>query len=80
MTEHRVVDIRLTEQLNSGTITIADGCMRLTAWGSAIAHATRFYRTTFLPNHREIMGQLTDDLTDPFRRTLRVVAFRCVSP
>lgn len=67
--EHRLVDIRLTEQLNSGTIVIRDGCVRLTERGRFIARWTRLYRTTLLPRHREIMGQMTDDLTDPFRRS-----------
>jgi hypothetical protein len=77
MQEHRVVDIRLTEQLNSGTISIAQGCVRLTPWGAAIAYASRLYRTTLLPKRREIMGQLTDDLTDPFRRTPPSRPYEC---
>ena len=77
MNEHRVVDIRLTEQVNSGTVVIENGCVRLTAWGQQIAQLTRFYRTTFLPRHREIMGELTADLTDPFRRTFTVVPYAC---
>ena len=75
--EHRLVDIRLTEQLNSGTITLTDGCVRLTERGRAIAHWTRFYRTTLLPRRREIMGEFTDDLTDPFRRTPAEGSYRC---
>lgn len=69
MKEHRLVDIRLTEQLESGTITIRGGCVELTERGRRIAEVTRFYRTTFLPKHRKIMGVYTDDLTDPFRNS-----------
>ncbi len=69
MKEHRLVDIRLTEQLESGTITIRGGCVELTERGRLIAEVTRFYRTTFLPKHRKIMGVYTDDLTDPFRNS-----------
>lgn len=75
--EHRLVDIRLTEQLNSGTIEIRDGCVRLTERGRFIAHWTRLYRTTLLPRRREIMGQMTDDLTDPFRRSSPDNPYRC---
>lgn len=78
--EHRVVDIRLTEQLNSGTIQIENGCVRLTPRGDFIAHLTRWYRTTLLPPKRDIRGQFTDDLTDPFRRSSVVVPYACDSP
>jgi hypothetical protein len=67
--EHRLVDIRLTEQLESGTIRIDDGCVRLTDRGRLVATITRFYRTHFLPKRREIMGTYTDALTDPFRNS-----------
>ncbi|MET3889504.1 hypothetical protein ABIE41_000580 [Bosea sp. OAE506] len=69
MKEHRLVDIRLTEQLESGTIAIRDGCVVLTERGQRIAGITRFYRTNLLPKRRKIMGVYTDDLTDPFRNS-----------
>jgi hypothetical protein len=69
MKEHRLVDIRLTEQLESGTIAIRNGCVTLTDRGQRIAEITRFYRTTFLPKRRKIMGVYSDDLTDPFRNS-----------
>ena len=75
--EHRLVDIRLTEAVNSGTVTIDDGCVRLTSRGQAIARFTRFYRTHILPKNREIMGKLSDDLTDPFRRSTVIVPYEC---
>lgn len=70
MKEHRLVDIRLTEQLESGTIMIRNGCVSLTDRGQRIAEITRLYRTTFLPKRRKIMGVYTDDLTDPFRNSI----------
>lgn len=75
--EHRLVDIRLTEQLNSGTITIENGCVRLTPRGERVAHWSRLYRQTMLPRHREIMGRFSDDLTDPFRRSAPPPDYRC---
>jgi len=77
MVEHRLVDIRLTEQLESGTITIADGCVRLTGKGDKFASFARFYRTHLLPRHRLIKGGYTDDLTDPFRRSVTTVDYQC---
>jgi hypothetical protein len=75
--EYQLVDIRLTEQLNSGTVTIENGCVRLTSWGAEVAAFTRFYRETLLPKNREIMGRFSDDLTHPFRNSTAIVPYRC---
>lgn len=75
--EHRLVDIRLTEQINSGTIAIKNGCVVLTSRGRTVVALTRFYRTTFLPKRREIMGEYTDALTDPFRNSRKDVSYQC---
>lgn len=77
MPEHRLVDIRLTEQLESGTIVIRDGCVRLTPKGQRFASFSRFYRTHLLPRQRLIMGKYTDDLTDPFRHSAAEVTYQC---
>lgn len=75
--EHRLVDIRLTEQLNSGTIRIENGCVLLTDRGRRIIGFTRFYRQYILPKQREIMGELSSDLTDPFRSSTGDVDYHC---
>jgi hypothetical protein len=77
--EHRLIEIRLTEALNSGTIIIENGCVKITRLGQQIAAFTRYYRTTFLPKHREIMGKYSDDLTDPFRNSKVSVPYLCKS-
>lgn len=77
MPEQRVVEIRLTEQLNSGSIVIEDDCVLLTDRGAWIASITRFYRATLLPKNREIMGEYTDALTDPFRESVQDVDYKC---
>ena len=64
--EFRLVDVRLTEQLQSGTITIDNGCVKLTDRGRRIAEVSSFIRKNLLPKHRLLMGQYTDALTDPF--------------
>ncbi len=66
MVEHRLVDVRLTEQLSSGTIEIINGCVKLTAKGNRLASFSRYFRKHFLPKERLLMGKYTDDLTDPF--------------
>jgi hypothetical protein len=75
--EHRLVDVRLTEQEQSGTIVIKDGCVKLTDWGNTIATSSRFFRTHFLPKQRLLMGQYSDALTDPFRNSNTQVDYTC---
>ena len=70
MREHRLVDVRLTEQVASGTIIIQpNGCVRLTRKGEIIATFGQFFRKNLLPKHRLLMGEYTDQLTDPFKRS-----------
>jgi hypothetical protein len=75
--EHRLMDARMTEQTTSGTVTIDNGCVKLTPRGRHIAAFTRFYRTHLLPKNRVLMGEVSDDLTDPFRNHAAVVDYRC---
>lgn len=77
MNEHRLVDVRLTEQLESGTIEIHDGCVRLTPRGQRLASFSRWYRANLLPRHRLLMGQYSDDLTNPFRASTASVDYTC---
>jgi hypothetical protein len=77
MKEARLVDIRLTEQLQSGTIVIDHGCVKLTPKGAAIADFGRFYRSHLLPKKRLILNGYTDDLTDPFRHSGANVDYTC---
>lgn len=56
MPEFRLVDVRLTEQLEAGTIVIANGCVKLTPKGERLAGISRFLRTNFLPKHRLLAG------------------------
>lgn len=77
LVEHRLVDVRLTEQQESGTIEIVDGCVKLKPRGARIAQFTRFYRQTFLPKRRLLMGEISDDLTNPFSKSSKEAAYRC---
>lgn len=75
--EHRLVDVRLTEQQASGTIVIESGCVRLTAWGSALAGFSRYFRQYLLPKRRLLMGEYSDDLTNPFRHSSPRADYGC---
>ena len=75
--EHRLVDVRLTEQQVSGTIVIENGCVKLTDRGRRLAEFSRFFRTHLLPKQRLLAGTYTDDLTDPFRHSQADVSYRC---
>lgn len=65
MPEYRLVDVRLTEQLESGTVIIEDGCVKLTDHGRRVARITRFLRANFLAKKRLLNDDYTDDLTNP---------------
>lgn len=75
--EHRLMDVRLTEQLVSGTIEIKNGCVLLTPKGETIASFGRFFRTNFLPKQRLLLGGYTDALTDPFRHSNESFDYFC---
>lgn len=75
--EHRLVDVRLTEQQESGTIILQDGCVRLTERGQKLASFSRFFRQNLLPKQRLLMGKYTDDLTDPFRASSNSADYVC---
>lgn len=75
--EHRLVDVRLTEQRQSNTIRIENGCVYLTPKGNYLANFSRFFRTHLLPKQRLLLDRYSDDLTDPFRHSSTQVDYRC---
>ncbi|HEY9210409.1 MAG TPA: hypothetical protein VIO56_03275 [Methylotenera sp.] len=75
--EHRLVDVRLTEQLESGTIQIENGCVKLTEKGNKIARFSRSFRQNFLPKQRLLMGKYSDDLINPFRSSTATSDYSC---
>ena len=78
MREHRLIDIRLTEQVASGTITISqEGCVRLTARGDRLAHFSRLFRQYGLPRQRLIGSEYSADLVDPFAHPNNVPDYLC---
>ena len=77
MNEYRLVDVRLTEQEQSGTIVIEDGCVKLTDKGRIIASISSYFRHNLLPKKRLLRGEYTDVLTDPFRHSIKPPAYTC---
>jgi hypothetical protein len=75
--EHRLVDVRLTEQQQSGTIVIDNGCVKLTERGEQLATFSRWFRRHLLPKQRLLMGKYSDDLTDPFRNSVKATGYEC---
>jgi len=77
MKEHRLIDVRLTEQLESGTIEIKSDCVLLTPKGRMISSFSRSFRQHWLPKKRLLMGEYSDTLTDPFRASRAEENYSC---
>lgn len=77
MREHRLVEVRLTEQLESGTIRLQDGCVVLTERGARMADFSRWVRRWLLPRQRLLMGRYSDELTDLYRDDTAQVDYTC---
>ncbi len=77
MTEYRLVDIRLTEQEESGTIVIENGCVKLTPKGERLASFGQFFRQHLLPKKRLLRGEYTDVLTRPFENSIATPDYTC---
>lgn len=67
MQEAKLVEVRLTEQLESGTIILRNGCVKLTRKGDIIASFGQYFRKNWLPKKRLLMESYSDALVDPFR-------------
>jgi hypothetical protein len=75
--EHRLIDVRLTEQHQSGTIAIENNCVLITPKGRMIADFSRSFRQHWLPKKRLLLNEYTDVLTDPFRDNTHTVDYKC---
>lgn len=77
MKEHQLVAVRLTEQLESGTIKIENGCVILTPQGERIVTISKWFRANLLPKQRLLLGVYSDALTEPFRDSVISVTYIC---
>jgi hypothetical protein len=76
--EFRLVDVRLTEQVESGTIVIRNGCVILTERGERLASFSRFVRQNLMPRKRLLAGEYTDALLDPFANSAKgKIGYEC---
>ena len=75
--EHRLVDVRLTEQRASGTITVEGDCVVLTSKGRRIVAVAQFYRRYFLPRRRLLMNEYSDALVNPLGNAAAQVNYHC---
>lgn len=67
MDEYKLVEMRLTEQLKSGTIELKGNCIVLTKRGYLVTTFSDFFRKNFLANKRLILDSYSDQLTDPLK-------------
>lgn len=77
MPEYRLMDVRLTEQVASGTAVIENGCVRLTPRGRLVATLSNLYRRIFMPRRRVLLNNVTDALVDPLRNSKPIVDTKC---
>ena len=65
--EHKLIDVRITEQLETKTVKIENNCLKLTTKGQKLVKFSRFFRKYFLPKKRLIRNKYSNDLIDPFK-------------
>ena len=75
--EHRLLDVRLTEQKQSGTIKIENGCVKITEFGKILVVFSQYFRSNLLPRQRLLNDQYTDDLINPFKNSLDINYYKC---
>lgn len=77
MPEDRLVDVRLTEAVQSGTVVITNGCVVLTDKGRSLADFSTWFHENLLPKQRLLNGEYTDDLTNTFRDSVPSPGYEC---
>jgi hypothetical protein len=75
--EHHLVDIRLTEQLVSGTIEISNDCVKLTERGKRLVTISLWFRKYLLAKNRLINDEYTNKLTLPLNNELMAFNNQC---
>jgi len=75
--EHRLIDIRLTEQLKTKTVIIDKNCLRLTSKGKKVVRFSNIFRQYFLPRQRLIRDKYTDELISPLDNEIDIPDYLC---
>lgn len=77
MREHKLIDIRVTEQLKTKSVIIENDCLKLTKRGKKIVNFSTFFRKYFLPKKRLIRGKYSDDLISPLKNKGEIPDYHC---
>jgi hypothetical protein len=77
--EYKLVEVRITEQVESGTIEVQDGCVNLTSKGEFIASFSSYFRRNFLAKKRLLLHEYTDVLTDPLKNSAINAEYFCTT-
>ena len=77
--EYKLVEVRITEQVASGTIELKDGCINLTDKGKLIVGFSSYFRKNFLAKERLLLNEYTDVLTDPLKDSELNESYVCQS-
>tara|TARA_B100000989_G_scaffold170589_1_gene127844 strand:- start:1498 stop:2106 length:609 start_codon:yes stop_codon:yes gene_type:complete len=72
ISEHRLIDVRLTEQLESGTVIIENNCVKITNKGKIFVYISSNFRKHLLPKKRLLKNEYTDALIDIFKNSKSV--------
>ncbi len=64
--EMRVAEMRITEQINSGTLELKNNCIKLTKTGKNVTDISSFIRKNFLPKKRLIGSEYSENLPKDF--------------
>ena len=75
--EYKLVEIRITEQLESGTIQLDGSCISLTKRGYLIVKFSNFFRKNLLANKRLILDEYSNHLTDPLGNSSVNIEYLC---
>ena len=75
--EHKLIDIRVTEQLKTKSVIIENDCLRLTERGETLVKFSTFFRKYFLPKKRLIGEKYSDDLVFPLKEKSIIPDYLC---
>lgn len=76
--EYKLIEVRLTEQVESGTLEIRDECIVLTSKGKFIASLSSFFRKNLLAQKRLLLDKYSNVLTDPLKDSHVNVNYICI--
>ena len=75
--EYKLIEVRITEQLRSGTVRLDEDCIYLTRKGYFVARFSDFFRKNLLANNRLLLQEYSDHLTDPLKKSYLKKEYLC---